>query len=772
MTTNKPATILVVEDEGIIAEDLAASLRKMGYDVPLTANSGEEALTLMEARPPDLVLMDVRLRGGMDGVEAARRIRSRHRLPVIYLTAYADDVTLRRSLDTQPYGYLVKPFQDKELRTTIEVALRRRQLEELLQESELKFRQLAEHIEEVFWMTDPAKRQMLYISPAYETIWGRSCDSLYRSPRTWLEAIHPDDRARVEQAALTRQADGFYDEEYRILQPGGALRWIRDQAFPVRNAAGKIHRLVGVARDITERKLAVEALREGQRLMEKAQQVGHIGSWVSDPGRDGKIFWSAETGRIFGFVPGGFDGRRETFFALVHPEDREKVALASRTALAGEHPYDLEHRIVRRDGPVRWVHQQADVERDAAGRPLRMVGVVQDITERKQLEERLRESQKMEAIGQLASGIAHDFNNLLGAIIGNAELAGMVSPASPAITENLEAIMKAGRRGADLVHQILAFSRRDEPKRRPMQLHIVVREALRLLRATVPATIEFQSSLAPTPTVLADASQIHQVIMNLCTNAWHAMRDRPGCLAVALDEMEVDEAFAQVNPDLRPGRYVRLTVADTGCGMDAATRARALEPFFTTKPPGEGTGLGLAVVHGIMKNHDGGLTVASQVEQGTTFDLYFPVFEAGTMEPAGELQPVPCGTGQHILFVDDEEPLARVGSAVLERLGYRVTTMTSATAALAAFLPQPAEFDLVVTDLNMPALNGADLSGKLLAVRPGLPIILTTGFNATLTPDTARERGFCGLLIKPYDFRDLGEAVHRVLNESNPAKQP
>ena len=221
--TNNATTILVVEDNLIVAQDLASSLRKMGYDVPVTVSSGEEALATVAAESPHLILMDVRLRGEMDGVETARKIQSRHGLPVIFLTAYADDATLRRSLETQPYGYLVKPFQDRELRTTIEVALRRNNLEKLLQESELKFRQLAEHIEEVFWMTDPAKQQMLYVSPAYETIWRRSCDSLYRSPTTWLDAIHADDRERIRAAATTKQVQGTYAEEYRILRPDATV---------------------------------------------------------------------------------------------------------------------------------------------------------------------------------------------------------------------------------------------------------------------------------------------------------------------------------------------------------------------------------------------------------------------------------------------------------------------------------------------------------------------------------------------------------------------
>ncbi|MEQ2007319.1 MAG: ATP-binding protein [Limisphaerales bacterium] len=417
----------------------------------------------------------------------------------------------------------------------------------------------------------------------------------------------------------------------------------------------------------------------------------------------------------------------------------------------------------RRDGQLIWVALNVRVVRDAQGEPQFFEGTCVDVTERRQLEDQLRESQKMEAIGQLAGGIAHDFNNILGAILGNAELVKVMPAGSREAGECLDSIVTASRRAGDLVQQILAFSRRQEQKRQPLQLHLTVREALKLMRATVPAAIEFKTSVAISPTVLADPTQIHSVTMNLCTNAWHAMKDRPGTLTVELAETEVDEPFARVHPDLRPGRYVRLTVTDTGAGMDAATLQHIFEPLFTTKPVGEGTGLGLAVVHGIMKNHDGGIVVRSQPGRGTMFALYFPVFEAEVVEAPAAPQPIPRGTGQHILFVDDEEPLARMGTAALGRLNYRVTARTSPAEALVLFTEKPAQFDLVVTDLNMPGLSGTEFARRLLAIRPDVRIILATGYSATITADVARELGFSALLPKPYDQRSLGETVQRVV---------
>ncbi len=392
-----------------------------------------------------------------------------------------------------------------------------------------------------------------------------------------------------------------------------------------------------------------------------------------------------------------------------------------------------------------------------------------EVAERKKVQAQFQQAQKMEAVGQLAGGIAHDFNNILGAIIGNTEVARMTSQVTPETADCLDSIMKASKRARDLVRQILAFSRRQEQERQPMQLQTVVREALKLMRSTVPATIEFKLNLVNTPTVLADASQIHQVVVNLCTNAVHAMRGQPGVLKVELVEMEVDAEFAQTHADLRPGPYVRLTVSDSGCGMDRATLERIFEPFFTTKAQGEGTGLGLSVVHGIMRSHDGSVTVYSQPGKGTTFHLYFPVFGAEAAEFATEASPVPRGAGQHILFVDDEEPLAKLGKILLERLGYRVTCLTTVTEAIAAVRAQPTQFDLVVTDLTMPGMTGTDLARQLLQHQPRLPIILTTGYSATMTPESVRELGFRELLFKPNTFRTLGVAVHRVLSEVRPA---
>jgi PAS domain S-box-containing protein len=384
--------------------------------------------------------------------------------------------------------------------------------------------------------------------------------------------------------------------------------------------------------------------------------------------------------------------------------------------------------------------------------------------ERRQLEEQLRQAQKMEAIGTLAGGVAHDFNNILSIINGYTELLKISLADQPEFNEHLDAVAKAGARAAGLVRQILTFSRQEQTQREPMRLAPVIEEATKFLRATIPSTIEIRLRLAAdAPVVLADATEVHQIVMNLGTNAWHAMRDRAGKLDVELESFIVDQELAAHTPQLREGRYARLSVSDSGKGMDQATLSRIFEPFFTTKVAGEGTGLGLSVVHGIMQSHDGAITVYSKPGIGTTFRLYFPAHSSD--EATAEIQAAvtPSGTGERVLFVDDEAPLANLGKAILERLGYSVDARTNVLEALELIRSEPGRFDLVIADQTMPSMTGIDFARQIRLIRSDLPIVLTTGYVGQLKIEQLRPMGIRELLPKPPTIRTLGEVVHRVL---------
>jgi len=392
-----------------------------------------------------------------------------------------------------------------------------------------------------------------------------------------------------------------------------------------------------------------------------------------------------------------------------------------------------------------------------------------DISARKQaeqeqarLEEQLRQSQKMEALGRLAGGIAHDFNNILGAIVGYAELV-REETKSPEVVADVDEVLRAAARGKDLVERILRFSRRQDVVPRAMDLGQVVREVTRLLRATLPASIDIRLGLNPTtPRVMADATSVHQVLMNLATNASHAM-DSGGVLDIDLQPFQVRDSFARANPGLREGQHVLLTVRDTGHGMDEATKARAFEPFFSTKAPGGGSGLGLALVHGILRDHGGTAWLESEVGQGTMVSCLFPAIESETPEELTQPKPVARGHGERILLLDDEPTLTAVGERRLQALGYSVTTANDPKEGLAIFREAPEAFDLVMTDFSMPNMDGVQFARHVSTLRPDIPILLVTGYMDEFPDSTIAAAGISKVLSKPMTLATLGETVAALL---------
>jgi len=380
------------------------------------------------------------------------------------------------------------------------------------------------------------------------------------------------------------------------------------------------------------------------------------------------------------------------------------------------------------------------------------------------LEAQLQQAQKMEAIGTLAGGIAHDFNNILSAIMGYTEMAMDDAPMDHPIKQDLTEVLKAGIRAKDLIEQILTFSRQSETKVKPVKMRPVVKEAGQLFRASLPSTIEIVGDIQSNASVMADPTQIHQILMNLCTNAGHAMEERGGILEVSLADVELDADFRAQHPDVSPGQYVRLTVSDTGHGMDRSTMERIFEPYFTTKEKGEGTGLGLSVVHGIVASHDGAITVYSEPGEGTTFHIYLPIVE---QEPEPEIrteESLPTGS-ETILFVDDEAPLATLGTRLLEGLGYVVVSRTNSLEALETFRKDPSRFDVVVTDMTMPSMTGDQLATEVMKIRSDIPVILCTGFSTKISKKKAETLGIQAFVMKPFLKGEMAETVRRALDE-------
>jgi PAS domain S-box-containing protein len=444
---------------------------------------------------------------------------------------------------------------------------------------------------------------------------------------------------------------------------------------------------------------------------------------------------------------------------------------AHQKGLAGMATRDDDDVLVEPDGRQRWlrwsVHPWRNVHDEIGG----IIIYAEDITVRKRADELQLQSQKLEALGTLSGGIAHDFNNILLAIKGNTSLAvADLAPEHPAQV-SLAEIAKAGERATHLVRRILAFSRPQERTLEVLHLRPVIEEAIQLLRATLPAMIEIRSQFAAdAPVIAADATQIHQIVVNLGTNAAHAIGERSGVIELRVEGVTVGDDFG-ASPELAPGRYTRLSVSDDGSGMDRATMERIFDPFFTTKPPGEGTGLGLSVVYSIMKSCLGAVTVYSALGKGTTFHLYFPATAGALDAPLANATPTARGRGETIMYVDDDKALVLLVVRVLKKLGYEVGGYTDSAAALADFRLQPGKFDAVVTDLSMPDLSGFDLARELRAIRPDVPIIMTSGYARPQDQEAAARLGIVELILKPDTVDELGRALDRLFRpESSNAR--
>jgi PAS domain S-box-containing protein len=641
----------------------------------------------------------------------------------------------------------------------------RRRIEKALRESEEKFRTLIANCSDVIVILDRNSR-IQYSSPNVTRHFGWQPEELLAQELG--AAMHAEDRERVESriVQLLAQPDETMTLTYRFRTREGDYRHI-ELTLVNRLDTPRIKGLVGNFRDVSARISSEQALK-------KAQAIAHVGHWEFDPVNK-TIQGSDEWLRIYGFAPSSAKIALDQVRSLMVAEDRSKVITALNDLLYNSAEYDITFRIRRADDKrLVWLHSRAELVDNGNGRPPTVSGVLQDITPFKQAEEekvhlenQLRQAQKMESIGTLAGGIAHDFNNILSPIIGFAEMTASDMPAGSQARSNLGEILKAGRRAQEMVQQILTFSRNNNQECKPVQITPIIQESLKLMRSSLPATIDIRSHLEDeNGFVMGDATQIHQMIVNLCTNAYHAMRDTGGVLNVYLDEACFETPTEAPLVGMRPGRFTRIRIQDSGHGIAQDVLERIFEPYFTTKGPGEGTGMGLSMVHGIIKHHNGAIGVDSTLGAGTTFNLYLPqIVHKDDTSITETMDFIPLGN-ERLLLVDDEAPLLDMQRQMLERLGYEVTASNSSVEALSLFCHDPEAFDLIITDQTMPNLTGGELAAQALHIREDLPIILCTGFSESISPETAAEIGIRRYLNKPIALKTLARAVRLVLNDT------
>lgn len=642
----------------------------------------------------------------------------------------------------------------------------RKRAEDALRISEERYRRVSELTSDLsyaFNITPDNHAEPDWVAGALVPITGYT-DGELRAGGGWEILIYKEDIHIPRNQLKTLLSGKSSIVEYRILTKSGEVRWMLDYGFPVfSKAQQRVIKIYGAVQDITERKLAEEALKHSEEKYKTLTNNLHVGIYRNTVGPAGK-FLEANPAivKMFGYE------RRDEFLAVSvselyqDPDDRKKFneKMLSKGLVRNE-----ELRLKKKNGTGFIGSVSAVAVKDQNGGVQYYDGIIEDITERKHLESQLQQAQRMEAIGTLAGGIAHDFNNILAAAIGYTEMALNSNEHNSALKSNLQEVLKAGNRAKNLVKQILAFSRQADQEIKPLQVKVIVKEALKLLRASLPATIEIQPDIKSDALVLADPTQIHQVLMNLCANAQHAMREKGGLLRVSLIDFEIGPGSTQQRLGIAAGNYLCIEVSDTGHGMSPVIMDRIFDPFFTTKARDEGTGMGLAVVHGIVNSYKGAITVGSEVGKGSTFKIYLPEIEREMSAPAKAV-PQNFKGSESILFIDDEVALLDIGQQMLDRLGYHVTTKSSSLEALELFQAKPDQFDLVITDMTMPNLTGDKLAQEMLFIRPDIPVILCTGFSHLITEEKAKRIGIKEFVFKPIAINELARTIRNVLDNA------
>jgi len=633
----------------------------------------------------------------------------------------------------------------------------RKRSEAALKESETKHREMIANISDVISIMD-SDGIIRYKSPNIKKWFGWLPEDLIDTDG-WA-TVHPDDLERIQKEfyTLLDKENSVTTVEYRYKCKDGSYKLIELTAVNL-TTDSIVNGVLMNYHDITERSLAQEAMKKSSIIIDSTTDAV-----ISTDVSDNITFWNKGAEKIYGYQKEDILGKPISI--IYKEEDLHIVDSLVSDLMEGKDIPPIELACIDKNQREVEILLSLTTIKDKDGNVAELVGIIKDITEFKNLEEQLRHAYKLESVGTLTGGIAHDFNNILGIIVGNTELALDDVPEWNPAHFNLKEIKDASLRAADIVRQLLSYSRKTAQKLKPIGLITVIKDSLKLLRSTIPTTIEIRTNITATDeTILADPIQINQIIMNLCINASQEMEQTGGILEITVENVTIDEESLNGYPDLTKGDYVKVTVTDTGSGIDSEIIDRIFDPYFTTKEVGKGSGMGLAVVHGIVLGHNGSITVDSQLGKGTTFNILFPVVAEKPEAEAKSTEELPSGN-EKILFVDDEISIVKMAEQMLKRLGYQVETKTDPIKALELFKSKPDQFDLVVTDMTMPQMNGSRLSEKLMEIRSDIPVIICSGHSPLIDEDRARDLGVTAFIMKPIVMRQMAKTVRKVLDEA------
>jgi PAS domain S-box-containing protein len=744
--------IVVVDRDGRIEFVNAKTEEMFGYTRAELIGQTMEILVPEESRAAHVAHRAAFVAGGqMRPMGTGRDLRGRHKDG----TVFPVEVGLSRAPVAGGHAQIAF-INDITTRKLSEAALK---------ESEQRFRNMVETTSDWVWEIDE-NCVYTYVSPQVRGMLGYAPEEILG--KTPFDLMPPDEAQRVFAffQEFAREAKPISGLENTVLDRSGKPVVLETNGVPFFDARGVFRGYRGIDRDVTARRNADRALRESEASLARAQKIAHLGNWEENM-TTGDLRWSDEVYRIFQ-LPVGSPLSRPQFFELVHPDDRTAISNTVRAALESGAPYGIDHRIVLAGGAERYVREHAEVSKDEHGQ-LWLLGTVQDITEFKRLEEQLRQSQRMEAVGRLAGGVAHDFNNLLTIISGYGELlAAQIDAGSPA-RRDLDEIIHAGRRAASLTRQLLAFSRRQILQLKVLSLNTIVADLDKMLRRLIGEDVELRTVLDPALGLTkADPTQVEQVIMNLAVNARDAM-PRGGSLVIETRNADLDENYARNHADVQPGRYVMLSVSDNGVGMSGETRNHIFEPFFTTKARDKGTGLGLSTVYGIVKQSGGSIFVYSEPGHGTTFKIYLP--RADEQSPARKpdsARPAARGT-ETILVVEDEGGVRMLIRAILEVNGYRVLEAARGREALDILAQNPSAVALMITDVVMPEMSGRELAERARTAAPDMKVLFISGYTDEAIVQHGVLRPGIPFLQKPFTHEALAQKIRSLLDGADSA---